>query len=96
MEQEGAENEGTKTVSIRKLGPAFPVGLCRRVDPGAGFLLFFAFAVDFGHWFRKNDEMVEDYMNRSAALAFYVGMAATGILGTGACFSRGWMGIGRC
>ena len=22
------------------------------------FLLFFAFAVDFGHWFRKNDEMV--------------------------------------
>ena len=45
------------------------------------FLLFFAFAVDFGHWFRKNDEMVEDYMNRSAALAFYVGMAATGIQG---------------
>ena len=44
------------------------------------FLLFFAFAVDFGHWFRKNDEMVEDYMNRSAALAFYVGMAATGII----------------
>ena len=33
MKQEGTENEGTKTVSIRKLGPAFPVGLCRRVDP---------------------------------------------------------------
>ena len=56
------------------------------------FLLFFAFAVDFGHWFRKNDEMVEDYMNRSAALAFYVGMAATGILGTGAVFLQGMDG----
>ena len=50
------------------------------------FLLF------FGHWFRKNDEMVEDYMNRSAALAFYVGMAATGILGTGAVFLQGMDG----
>ena len=57
------------------------------------FLLFFAFAVDFGHWFRKNDEMVEDYMNRSAALAFYVGMAATGILGTGAVFLQGMDGL---
>ena len=41
------------------------------------FLLFFAFAVDFGHWFRKNDEMVE---------------AATGILGTGAVFLQGMDG----
>lgn len=56
------------------------------------FLLFFAFAVDFGHWFRKNDEMVEDYMNRSAALAFYLGMAATGVLGMGAVFLQGMDG----
>lgn len=39
----------------------------------------------------ENDEDV-DYMNRSAALAFYVGMAATGILGTGAVFLQGMDG----
>ena len=56
------------------------------------FLLFFAFAVDFGHWFRKNDEMVEDYMNRSAALVW----RPRGFWGRERCFSRGWMDIGRC
>ena len=58
------------------------------------FLLFFAFAVDFGHWFRKNDEMVEDYMNRS--WRFTLVWRLRGFWGRERCFSRGWMDIGRC
>lgn len=53
------------------------------------FLLFFAFAVDFGHWFRKNDEMVEDYMNRSAALAFLRWYGGYGDSGDGSGVSPG-------
>lgn len=41
------------------------------------FLAFFAFIVDFEYFFLKSDEMVEEYMNRSAARAFYCGMLTT-------------------
>lgn len=60
------------------------------------FLLFFAFAVDFGHWFRKNDEMVEDYMNRLPPWRFTLVWRLRGFWGRERCFSRGWMDIGRC
>ena len=45
-----------------------------------GFLAFFAFAVDFEYFFIKSDEMLEEYMNRSASRAFYCGMIATAIV----------------
>lgn len=41
-----------------------------------GFLGFFGFAVDFEYFFIKSDEMVEEYMNKSASRAFYCGMVA--------------------
>ena len=43
------------------------------------FLAFFAFAVDFEYFFVRSDEMVEAYMNRSAARAFCLGMAAVAV-----------------
>ena len=45
-----------------------------------GFLAFFAFAVDFEYFFIKSDEMLEEYVNRSASRAFYCGMIATAIV----------------
>ena len=39
------------------------------------FLAFFAFAVDFTHFFQRKDEMAVAYLNRSAALGFHWGMA---------------------
>ena len=41
------------------------------------FLAFFAFAVDFEYFFIKSDEMLEEYMNKSASRAFYSGMIVT-------------------
>ena len=38
------------------------------------FLAFFAFVVDFEYFFIKSDEMLEEYMNKSASRAFYCGM----------------------
>ena len=35
------------------------------------FLAFFAFAVDFTHFFQRKDEMAVAYLNRSAALGFH-------------------------
>lgn len=42
-----------------------------------GFLPFFVFAVNFEYWFMKQDEMLDDYMNKSASRGFYCGMIAT-------------------
>ena len=42
-----------------------------------GFLAFFAFVVDFGYFFIKNDEMLEAYMDKAASRAFYSGMLVT-------------------
>lgn len=44
------------------------------------FLCFFAFVFDFQYFFIKSDEMLEAYMNKSAALAFYSGMVATAVV----------------
>ena len=44
------------------------------------FLAFFAFIADFEYFFIKTDEMVEEYMNRSASRAFYCGMVTTAIV----------------
>lgn len=41
------------------------------------FLAFFGFAVDFQYFFRKTDEMMREYMNQSAARAFFCGMVVT-------------------
>ncbi len=45
-----------------------------------GFLAFFAFVVDFEYFFIKSDEMLEEYMNKSASLAFYCGMITTAVV----------------
>ena len=52
------------------------------------FLAFFAFAVDFTHFFQRKDEMAVAYLNRSAALGFHWGMAATGVVAPGPSSSR--------
>lgn len=41
------------------------------------FLAFFAFIVNIEYFFIKSDEMLEEYMNQSAARGFYCGMIAT-------------------
>lgn len=43
------------------------------------FLAFFAFAVDFEYFFINSDEMLDEYMNKSASRAFYCGMVVTAI-----------------
>ncbi len=45
-----------------------------------GFLGFFGFAVNFEYLFAKSDEMMEEYLNKSAATAFYFGAMALGIV----------------
>ena len=45
-----------------------------------GFLAFFAFVVDFEYFFMKSDEMLEEYMNRSASRAFFWGMIVTAVM----------------
>ena len=44
------------------------------------FLAFFAFAVDFEYFFIKSDEMLEEYMNKSASRAFYCGMISVALV----------------
>lgn len=44
------------------------------------FLSFLAFAVDFEYLFTKSDEMMEEYLNKSAAMAFYFGTIAVAIV----------------
>ena len=52
------------------------------------FLAFFAFAVDFEYFFIKSDEMLEEYMNRSASRAFYCGMITVALVSV-VCFFAG-------
>ncbi|MBO1308600.1 DUF3796 domain-containing protein [Enterococcus sp. 669A] len=44
------------------------------------FLAFFAFVVDFEYFFIKTDEMLEEYLDKSASLAFYCGMIVTAVV----------------
>ena len=46
------------------------LGLIGVFTEAKSFLAFFAFAVDFEYFFIKSDEMLEEYMNKSAARAF--------------------------
>lgn len=68
------------------------------------FLGFFAFAVDFEYFFAAGDEMLDEWMNRAAARAFYCGMLAVAAAtlvsfsclakrrrGADAGFAIGWM-----
>lgn len=52
------------------------------------FLAFFAFAVDFRYFFLASDEMLKEYMNKSAARAFYWDMLVTGCVAA-VCMLRG-------
>ena len=47
------------------------------------FLSFFAFAVDFEYFFIQTDEMMDRYMDKAAARAFYCDMFATGVVTAG-------------
>ena len=51
------------------------------------FLAFFAFAVDFEYFFIKSDEMLEEYMNKSASRAFYCGMSSGALVSVVCCFA---------
>ncbi|MCR0569067.1 DUF3796 domain-containing protein [[Clostridium] innocuum] len=57
-----------------------------------GFLPFFAFAVDFEYFFIKPDEMLEEYMNKSAARGFYFGMITTAFVAIVTFFLNGQVG----
>lgn len=61
------------------MGLLFLLGFIGIFTGEKGFLVFFAFVVDFEYFFMKSDEMVEEYMNRSASRAFYCGMVITAI-----------------
>lgn len=57
-----------------------------------GFFAFFAFAVNFEYFFIKSDEMLEEYMNRSAARGFCCGMITTAAVALVAFFLYGQAG----
>ena len=56
------------------LGFVSMLGLIGLFSEHRGFLFFFAFAVDFEYFFLPADEMLETYVNRSAARGFFAGM----------------------
>ena len=56
------------------------LGILGIVTEERSFLAFFGFAVDFQYFFRKPDEMMIDYMNKSAARAFMCGMLITAVV----------------
>lgn len=55
------------------------VGIIGIISSEKSLLAFFAFAVHFQYFFMESDEMMEEYMNKSAARGFYSGMIATAI-----------------
>ncbi len=61
------------------------IGIFTEAKP---FLASFAFAVDFEYFFIQSDEMVEEYMNKSAARAFYCGMVSVALVSF-VCFFAG-------
>lgn len=56
------------------------------------FLAFFAFVVDFKYFFIKSDEMLEEYMNKSASRGFYCGMIAAAVVALATFFLKGQAG----
>ena len=64
------------------------LGLICIFTEAKSFLAFFAFAVDFEYFFIKSDEMLEEYMNKSASRAFYCGMISVALVSF-VCFFAG-------
>ena len=64
------------------------LGLSGIFTEAKSFLAFFAFAVDFEYFFIKSDEMLEEYMNKSASRAFYCGMISVALVSF-VCFFAG-------
>ena len=64
----------SKTKWYGCLGFLSLLGLVGVLTPQREFLSFFDVAVDFEYFFLPSDEMVEQYMNRSAARGFVAGM----------------------
>ena len=64
------------------------LGFIRVFTEAKSFLGFFAFAVDFEYFFIKSDEMLEEYMNKSASRAFYCGMISVALVSF-VCFFAG-------
>ena len=64
------------------------LGLIGVFTESKAFLAFFAFAVDFEYFFIKSDEMLEEYINRSASRAFYCGMITVALV-SAVCFFAG-------
>lgn len=56
------------------------IGFLGIITNEKSFLLFFAFVIDFDYWFMKSDEMLEEYMSKSAARGFYSGMITTALM----------------
>lgn len=54
------------------------LGIIGLVSDEKFFLCFFASVLDFEYWFVKSDEMLEEYINKSAARGFFCGMATMG------------------
>ena len=68
------------------------LGLIGIFTEAKSFLAFFAFAVDFEYFFIKSDEMLEEYMNKSASRAFYCGMISVALVSFVCFFAKngGW------
>ena len=68
-----------KTLFIWLMGLLSLLGFIGIFTEAKSFLAFFAFAVDFEYFFIKSDEMLEEYMNKSASRAFYCGMISVAL-----------------
>lgn len=55
------------------------LGMIGIVTEEKAFLSFFAFALDFQYFWIPSDEMLEDYMNRSAGRGFLFGMISMAV-----------------
>lgn len=70
------------------LGLVSLLGLVGIFTEDREFLSFFAFAVNFQYFFIKSDEMMEEYMNKSASRAFCCGMLTTAFVSSACVFLR--------
>lgn len=67
----------TKRFLYGAMGFLSLLGFIGLFSEAKSFLAFFAFVVDFQYFFLPTDEMMDDYMSRSAARGFYCGMLVT-------------------
>lgn len=78
----------TKRMLYGAMGFLSLLGFIGVFSEARSFLAFFAFAVDFRYFFLASDEMLKEYMNKSAARAFYWDMLVTGCVAA-VCMLRG-------